>query len=352
MRLFSDNGRGVNEVYTDMIWAIMGEGELIGTDWHGAADKAPTVTRELHPATIEISNIRRKLVTSRVINVTFALAEVLWILLGRDDVDMLQHYNSNIDSFSDNGDTFNAAYGRRMRISFGVDQLDDVVHILQRDPNSRQATIVLSDPRKDSSIHITKDRACNVLSHLMIRGGKLDWMQIIRSNDAVWGTPYNWMQWMHMQEYVADRLGVEPGSYYHVVDSLHIYEHHFAEANTIKHNDLYDILGEDHPPFVQYNLQTLQAMEADIRLHGSVAVAMNLPACWQVAMGMFIAHKHYKNGQNRKASSMLANVAIVDPIYAAAQARFYWQNRWHKIYDGDFIAALWPKETAHWIMDV
>lgn len=367
MRVFTDEGKGVNQVYADMIWTIMSEGAEIGTDWHGAADKAPSITKELHPATVIITNPRRKLVTSRVINVTFALAEVLWILEGRNDVQMLRFYNSNIGNFSDNGETFNAAYGQRMRVHFGHDQIDDVIRTLKADPNSRQATIVISSPKRDRGWeadprgsynwdtpvlrHETKDRACNVLAHLMIRDGKLDWMQIIRSNDAVWGTPYNWMQWMHMQEYIASCLGIAPGQYYHVVDSLHIYEHHFDEANGIRHNDLYALLGKDHPPFVPYNLQTLHAMEEDIRTGGNRRIAMNLPQCWQVAMGLFIAHAYYSTGENDACMRALVNVAVVDPIYALAQARFYWTNRWRK-FDGAPRAAMtdmFGSEAAEWI---
>lgn len=338
-------------MYSDMISTIMADGEEIGTDWHGAADKAPSVTRELHPATVVIRNPRRRLVTGRVINVTFALAEVLWILEGRQDVAMLEFYNSNIKNFSDDGTTFNAAYGHRMRVKFGVDQVEGVIRTLELDPNSRQATIVISDPLRDGQNNTTKDRACNVLAHLMIRNGKLDWMQIIRSNDAVWGTPYNWMQWTHIQEYIASSLHIEPGTYYHVVDSLHIYEHHFGEANHIRHNDLYAVTGKDHPPFVPYNLQTLHALEKDIRTNNALGIPMNLPQCWQVAMGLFVAHAHYKAGSDPLCMEMLHNVAIVDPIYAAAQARFYWTNRWSKSHIPQRVAMTnwFGPQLAEWI---
>jgi len=61
----------------------------------------------------------------------------------------------------------------------------------------------------------------------MIRRGKLEWLQVMRSNDAVWGLPYNFIQFTSLQEILAGWLGVPIGSYNHVSDSLHVYERHW-----------------------------------------------------------------------------------------------------------------------------
>jgi thymidylate synthase len=59
---------------------------------------------------------------------------------------------------------------------------------------------------------------------LKIRDGKLEWSQIMRSNDLFRGLPYNFVQFMSLQEVVAGWVGVEPGTYTHFSDSLHVYE--------------------------------------------------------------------------------------------------------------------------------
>ena len=139
-------------------------------------------------------------------------------------------------------------------------------------------------------------------------------------------------------------------SYTHVVDSLHIYDHHFEEAATIAHNDLYMVLGADHPPFVPYSLPTLHNMEKDIRVGGNTSIAMMLPTCWQVAMGLFIAHRHYREHEDEKAMRMLKNVSVGDPIFGAAQARFYYTNRWSKSQEQTvMLSDMFESDVFNWI---
>jgi thymidylate synthase len=59
---------------------------------------------------------------------------------------------------------------------------------------------------------------------LKVRDGKLEWSQIMRSNDVFRGLPYNFVQFTMLQEVLAGWIGVEPGSYTHFADSLHLYE--------------------------------------------------------------------------------------------------------------------------------
>jgi thymidylate synthase len=58
---------------------------------------------------------------------------------------------------------------------------------------------------------------------LKVRGGKLEWMQIMRSNDLYRGLPYNFLQFTTLHEVMAGWLGVGLGAYHHLSDSLHIY---------------------------------------------------------------------------------------------------------------------------------
>lgn len=58
---------------------------------------------------------------------------------------------------------------------------------------------------------------------IKIRKGKLEWTQVMRSNDLVLGLPYNLVQFTSMQEILASWLNVDVGSYNHISDSLHIY---------------------------------------------------------------------------------------------------------------------------------
>jgi thymidylate synthase len=56
-----------------------------------------------------------------------------------------------------------------------------------------------------------------------VRDGKLEWLQIIRSNDLFLGVPHNFVQFTCLQEIMAGWLGIECGSYNQISDSLHLY---------------------------------------------------------------------------------------------------------------------------------
>lgn len=350
----------VNTVYPTMVRATAFKGDRVPSR---VAD-----TVELHPVVAEFTNPARRLVTSygRAVNVPFALAEVVWILAGRNDVRFLSQFNSRIADYSDDGFTFNAPYGHRLRRAQGYDQLTDVIRLLRRDPRSRQATLTVwhtSDMHHELDLdgapeewvpRQTKDRACNLLAHLLIRDGKLDWLQVMRSNDAIWGLPYNLMQWTHLHEYVAQQVGVELGVYRHVADSFHIYEYHEEEAAAIEPFDLYDKLSFEHAPFTFDEYERELDWAIVLASQGMTQELAGLPLSqWAKDFAqIWEAWRCYKEGLDVLAERVLNNAR--DKVYSAATYRFFWANRWHKQDDGhptpDKVRRQWPAEVASWIM--
>lgn len=300
-------------------------------------------------------------------NVAFALAEVVWILSGRRDVEMLQFYNSRIADYSDDKVVLNAAYGHRLRHAHGFDQLEDVIRTLKKDPGSRQATLCIWHPDDrgwdfvpshngglgDTTAvpHVTADRACNLMSHLMIRDGKLDWLQVMRSNDFIWGLPYNLMQWLHLMEYVAAQVSVSMGTYTHMADSLHIYHYHRDEAAKITPFDLYARLQFQHAAMSKLPITVVAGMEEDVRTSDSnpplPRAAAESHSYWNQVLKVFRAHRLFKEGEDIECVKQLANCH--DLVLGAAQARFYYSVRWHKMPSlAERITQHWPK-VAHWI---
>src|SRR5207248_10388743 len=53
---------------------------------------------------------------------------------------------------------------------------------------------------------------------------RLEWTQVIRSNDLFLGLPHNFVQFTVLQEVLAGWLGIEAGTFNVVSDSLHVYE--------------------------------------------------------------------------------------------------------------------------------
>lgn len=96
-----------------------------------------------------------------------------------------------------------------------------IVDELQRNPYSRRAAISIRDNLKDSTCD---DPACLQHIQYFIREGKLHSKVLFRSNDACKATFMNAFALIMLQKRIADKLGVEMGTYSHRANSFHCYE--------------------------------------------------------------------------------------------------------------------------------
>ena len=177
----------------------------------------PVVTRYARP--------RERVVFSAVrdANPFFHFFESLWILAGRKDVTFLAHILPKIEDYSDDHEVFHAPYGYRLRHHFHKDQLNEVVHRLNKDRGTRQAVLQIWDCMTDLNA-ISMDLPCNDLIFLRVRGDCLDLTVCCRSNDALWGAyGANAVQFSVLQEYLAGRINANVGAMYQVSNSLHVY---------------------------------------------------------------------------------------------------------------------------------
>lgn len=174
----------------------------------------------------------------RNVNVFFLLAEAMWIALGKKDVKFLTLFNERMADFSDNGVTFHAPYGYRLRhwgvrtedsfvgdglnASKGYDQVIDAIRMLGEDPSTRQVVMSVWNPAFDLG-YKSKDIPCNDMVMLKVRNGKLITTIQNRSNDLHWGLPTNLFQFSFLTELMSASLGIELGTQTHNSQSLHIY---------------------------------------------------------------------------------------------------------------------------------
>lgn len=222
----------------------------------------------------------------RDINIFFLLAEAMWIALGRKDVAFLTLFNKKMSDFSDDGKTFHAPYGYRLRhfgirtedsfvddnlnASKGYDQVIDAIKIFTENPNSRQVVMSIWNPNFDLG-YKTKDIPCNDMVMLKIRNGKLITTIQNRSNDLHWGLPTNVFQFSFLTELMAGALGVELGTQTHNSQSLHIYEWNKI-AKTM--NDLF-LAKKTEPSIVGDMYEDCYAVEKKIDFNFSHDVPAN-----------------------------------------------------------------------------
>ena len=236
------NVRNANEMFQEMFWKFKTSGvKTESRNGPVVRIPEPVLTRVRKPAERVLFH------KSRNANHIFHLMESIWILAGRNDVSFLQHFNSKIGQYSDDGEVFNAAYGHRLRSHFGRDQLVDVILSLRNDAKTRQAVLQLWDPA--DLIKATKDKACNTQLIFEIVNNKLNMCVINRSNDAWYGySGANIVHFTILQEFVACSVGVELGEYRTFSTNLHLY------------TELYDALEyiECPPDSDEYDLYSSQ----------------------------------------------------------------------------------------------
>lgn len=219
-------------------------------------------TKELLHTTLSINNPVEKWVTCKnpPVSIGYALAELIWILHGCDESQTINYWNPVLPQFAGDYKEYPGAYGKRLMYRYGFNQIERVYETLRNHPESRQAVMMIWDPRSDlpqnNGEPNNHDIPCNICSLIKLREGKLEWTQVMRSNDLVLGLPYNIVQFTSIQEILASWLGVKVGTYNHVSDSLHIYtdkkssirpdenEHLNSDSMAISKDDFNNVISE------------------------------------------------------------------------------------------------------------
>lgn len=156
-------------------------------------------------------------------NPFFHLMEALWMMAGRNDVHFVSQFVKRMKEFSDDGMTFNGAYGYRWRRFFGVDQIRTIALALKKNPDDRRQVLQMWDAKNDLGLQ-SKDLPCNTQATFQVVAGRLDMCVFNRSNDLVWGaTGANAVHFSVLQEWMAAAVGVPVGSYYQISANLHLY---------------------------------------------------------------------------------------------------------------------------------
>jgi len=250
-------GENPTKMYLQSIKDLMANGDEVSP--------RGKLVKELRPACIEFINPYRRVtfLGGRRINPFFQVAESLWILSGKADVEWLTKFNANMSMFSDDGKWFNAPYGERIRtwnknalhnvVINPIDQLADAYRKLVNDKDTRQAVIVISNPMFDNSKYTIdekgKDIACNLVITFKIRHDALNMTVFNRSNDTHWGVfGANLCQFSTIQETLLNWLrksgnpelsSLKMGTYNQITDSLHIYMDSYGSKCTDDVMDYY-----------------------------------------------------------------------------------------------------------------
>jgi thymidylate synthase len=173
------------------------------------------------------------LLSLRKIPIKIFIAEQIWFVTGaRKPEVFLRDFTRIWDDFTNPGDVVTVAYGYRWRKHFGRDQLAKLIALLQKDPSSRHGVIVTWDPSSDGLGGVSKSNVpCPYTFTVNIIGGRLNLMNVVRSNDMILGFPHDVAGFALLQLMLAQKLAVKPGVYTHIIANAHVYDTHYAAAN-------------------------------------------------------------------------------------------------------------------------
>jgi thymidylate synthase len=287
-----------------VIEAILKEGEPV--------EPSKGTCFEIRGVAIELTNPRARLSRTETRGKPFScLGELCWYLAGSNAVDFISYYIGKYREFSENGIVF-GGYGPRLVNRKGVNQLRRIAEILSKNPVSRRAVVQLFDAEDLSEYHC--DIPCTCTLQFMVRGARLHAFTHMRSNDAYLGLPHDIFVFTMFQEMLARELGVEVGSYNHMVGSMHLYETNKAEAKQFL-GEGWQSTEKPMPPMPLGNpwpaIEVLLAAEEALRKSDrySASDIGTLDPYWADLIRLFEVHRYAKDSKCAEMDQVLKNMS-------------------------------------------
>ena len=171
-----------------------------------------------HPTDMVILNGERNW------NREYADAEWKWYLSGDRNISKLGDLYGKIPPIwkrmADKDGNVNSNYGWQWKRN---EQLDNVIAMLESNPDTRQAAISIYDAKEINDGHYQNDTPCTYAVQFTILNNKLNMAVVMRSNDLWFGFCNDQYCFASLQMLVAYELGIQCGEYYHYAHNLHLY---------------------------------------------------------------------------------------------------------------------------------
>ena len=156
-------------------------------------------------------------------NLDYAEAEWQWYLSGDPHINTLGKIYGKVPKIwtkmANKLGLVNSNYGAQWERR---EQLDKVIKMLRRDPNTRQAAISIYDGKEMDQYDY--DTPCTYAIQFTVVDNRLNMCVTMRSNDLWFGFCNDQYCFSQLQKLVADETDYDIGSYYHFAHNLHLYE--------------------------------------------------------------------------------------------------------------------------------
>jgi len=207
------------------------------------------------------------LLTTKKMNITNIVSELLWFIAGDTNIKYLLEYNNHIwtdwaleryiksdeytgsisknenlnfvdrniykkereefekkilsdEDFNKKYGNLGPVYGKQWRNFNGVDQLKDLIVEIKTNPSSRRLILSAWNPKDIPNMALAP---CHVLIQFYVNEGKLSCQLYQRSNDFPLGVPYNIASYAILTHLIAKECNLKVGEFIHTGGDVHIY---------------------------------------------------------------------------------------------------------------------------------
>lgn len=210
--------------YVDLINFVLDEGDIVSP--RGMR------TKEVRNATIVLTDPTKAIPvgTGRKLNMKIGAVETTQLVAGVSSAMQLNLVSNNRFEAYMNSGRLLGAYGPRL-----YHQLENVIKMISRDPDTRQAAALVWRPDEtDLALLGNHDVPCTMVLSWNVRNGKLNATTTMRSNDVFLGVAYDFWMFTRLQMTLAWALGLDVGDYRHHAISLHAYERDWDKARDLE----------------------------------------------------------------------------------------------------------------------
>lgn len=173
------------------------------------------------------------LLTTKEVNWTSLLRELLWYLSGEDHIRNLRQHTKIWDAWADEAGNLDTAYGRYWRRFPSpykdadgqwqvreVDQIKYVIDTLKAEPTSRRLVVTAWEPGNATT---SKLPPCHYSFVFNVQNGKLNCHLTQRSGDIALGIPFNLAAYAALTQIIAEQVDLGLGWFSHTIVDAHIY---------------------------------------------------------------------------------------------------------------------------------
>ncbi len=145
-----------------------------------------------------------------------------------EDITQFAQKIKDDDEFAKKWGDLGPVYGKQWRDFFGVDQLEDLIHEIKTNPNSRRLIISAWNPKQIKEMALPP---CHCFMQFYVCNNRLSCQLYQRSADVFLGVPFNIASYALFTMMIAQVCDLELGDFVHTIGDAHIYLNHLDQIN-------------------------------------------------------------------------------------------------------------------------